>query len=278
MQKFEYRGVVVKESSSASELVLFAAPAHEIDKWSGIPQPRRVEGVETAGFQREQKERRVAQLAQFLSDPANVIQNPLLAATQDGSAVTIERHDDGTASIQISIEDHPRNITELLQDAMSALENRMPDLAERPVPEDKLTVLREDYDLTIPPEVDTDVSDTGEPQDESDSDPTLGLFEEETQVVDFYDELAARHQLGLELGSAADEFESIGGFTRDFLTSLVQPIVLVDGQHRLQGALEAIELRKASDDGSGTDAHRQRSHALLHRRVAIDRRADRRTS
>ena len=82
-----YRGIVVQQLPDSPEIVLFAAPASEIAAWAGVPQRRRVttgdSSVETAGFQREQKAGRVADLAAFMRDHRNVIQNPLLAAIQD---------------------------------------------------------------------------------------------------------------------------------------------------------------------------------------------------
>ena len=256
MQKFSYTGVIVTESAAASELVLFSAPAQEIEQWSGIPQRRRIEGVETAGFQREQKERRVAQLAQFLSDPSNAIQNPLLAATQDEYSIQTTRHDDGVITLEITVSDAPNSLAELLRLAIDGLEKRMPTLADRPVADDKLASLREDYDLSVPPrtsEVDasSEMEGTGDDAQQPEEDPTVGLFEEETQVVDFYDELTARAQLLSELGTEADGFQAVGGFTRDFLESLTRPVVLVDGQHRLQGALAAVSLRKDTDEVRG---------------------------
>ena len=64
-------------------LLLFAAPASEIDAWSGVPQKKSFEiGSETTGFQREANPKRIEDLTKFFSNSENIVQNPILCATR----------------------------------------------------------------------------------------------------------------------------------------------------------------------------------------------------
>ncbi len=254
----KYRGVIGEQLPGSPEIVLFQAPAADIAAWSGIPQRRRVAtsdgAVETAGFQREEKATRVADLATFMHDNRNVIQNPLLAATQDDGAISIDRHDDGTCDITINIPDlDSLSLEDLFLRILGGLEGRMPSLSERQPAPTVLQTLRKSLSVHVAPESATSAAQS-EPEESNDNEDSVNatavLFEEETQVVDFYDELKARFVILKELGASANQLESIGGFGRDFLESLVKPVVLVDGQHRLRGALKAIEEAADTDDGT----------------------------
>lgn len=254
MPTFTYRGALVREPSGTTEILLFSAPAREVDLWTGIPQRRRIEGSETAGFQRELKEKRITQLAHFLANPSNVIQNPLLAAAQDEGAIQVNYRDDQTAEISITVPDLTPSLAELLDAAIESLTTRIPELTTRPVSEERVAALREDYATnpeagSIPTDSSSESEDSNESDTDADLDPNIGIFEEETQVVDFYDELKARQTVLAELEDEAADIDAIGGFDRNFLLSLTRPVVLVDGQHRLQGALDSIELRQESEAG-----------------------------
>src|SRR5262249_26649576 len=63
------------------------------------------------------------------------------------------------------------------------------------------------------------------------------LFEE-SHILDFWQELACRHDIlkKVEGEKPKDEFL---GFSRGALVSYIKPVVLVDGQHRLRGSLLA---------------------------------------
>jgi hypothetical protein len=68
-------------------------------------------------------------------------------------------------------------------------------------------------------------------------DPSGVLFEE-SHIIDFWQEIAARHELIKQIGRPIEGDEFLG-FTRDALLSYLRPVVLVDGQHRLRGAISA---------------------------------------
>lgn len=265
---YTYRGVVTKQVPEGPEVVLFSAPAVDIERWAGIPQRRRIEvkddAVETAGFQRESKASRIQEIAKFMQNAENVIQNPLLAATQEVELIHISSDADGICTIRI--EDpalNDKSLLELFDSARKQLHRRLPELQSRAVPADLVAELRqglsEHYD-----ELSDDAGDEsleeGADGDQAtgngngDSDIASGLFQEETQVVDFYDELNARYTVLAELGAVAAHLDSVGGFSRAYLESLLRPVVLVDGQHRLLGALEAIELARESENGRDRQA------------------------
>src|SRR5262249_121260 len=62
------------------------------------------------------------------------------------------------------------------------------------------------------------------------------VLTEETQLVDFYQELRIRIEILRELPADARPNELVG-FSVDAMLSYLQPVVLVDGQHRLHGAV-----------------------------------------
>nr|WP_156772785.1 hypothetical protein [Mycobacterium gordonae] len=267
---YEYRGVISRQVSEGPAVVMFSAPAVEIERWAAIPQRRRIDisgdAVETAGFQRESRPTRVHEIARFMQDRENVIQNPLLTAIQDSQYVEISEDDPELCTIRIQEVDFSKaNLVNLVDLVRDQLISRLPELATRIPPNQIVTSIREDFAEhysdkkgdTEPGDAD-DVDDGIEADEESleedEPDVVSGLFQEETQVVDFYDELNARSAVLHELGDKGNDLISIGGFTRDYLEGLLRPIVLVDGQHRLLGALEAIDLELESEEGRNAQA------------------------
>ncbi len=82
MKSYAYSALAVRQTTSAKHVILFAAPATEIDRWAGIPQKKRFGTGESVGFQREENEKRVDSLGEFCANDDNIIQNPLLCATR----------------------------------------------------------------------------------------------------------------------------------------------------------------------------------------------------
>ncbi|MBM4694361.1 hypothetical protein GS434_11860 [Rhodococcus hoagii] len=247
--KFKYSGVVSQQMPDSPQIVLFSAPAVEIAQWAGIPQRRRIDhgdGVETAGFQREEKPTRVSELSKFMADHRNVIQNPLLTATQEDGAVAVVDLGEDRCFVEISEVDLSElTLHDLLARARAGLVARIPSLKERQ-PRPKLQAqLRQSLSLASLDSgnsaLDQDAYDDSEEENGPVDDPAAGLFQEETQVVDFYDEINSRLAVLEELGESGNTLDEIGGFSRDYVESLAKPIVLVDGQHRLKGALQAVD-------------------------------------
>jgi hypothetical protein len=261
----EYQGLFVRQLEDAPGMVLFAAPAVDIAQWAGIPQRRRlIDGdlvTETAGFQREEKTSRVSDIAAFMHDPRNVIQNPLLAAVQNLARVRIDQ-ESGYCTVTIEPPDNVSlSIRDLLNLAVEGLRRRRHDLVGRPVNEDMVLKLKvalatsQTANIATPQSRVEYMDDATETEIESSSDEettiaaSLSLFEEESQVFEFFDNLNARSFVMNELGEDGTLLDSIGGVDREFLMNLVMPVVLVDGQHRLRGALKAIQDFEESDDG-----------------------------
>src|SRR5205809_4550473 len=88
---FQYAALRTVQVRDGKPLILFSAPGLEIDLWAGVPQKKGDEGQEeTVGFQRDEDADRVASLSKFLSNPANVVQNPLLCARRDTTIGSIK--------------------------------------------------------------------------------------------------------------------------------------------------------------------------------------------
>lgn len=89
--EFRYAAVVCEQVEGGKKLVAFAAPAAEIERWGGIPQKKRFDdGEETAGFQREDKQKRIDEIALFLADPHNTLPNPLLCSERTARDANVE--------------------------------------------------------------------------------------------------------------------------------------------------------------------------------------------
>jgi hypothetical protein len=275
-QRRSYRAVRIRQTPESGELVLFAAPAMDIDDWSGIPQRERLGDDETVGFQREENPKRLSELTTFFGDTRNVIQNPLLCASRDPSKVTFEPADgaDGDAVLgEVTIEwddleDLP--LLELLQQVRLHLEARLPDLASAEVSEAKITRLKaranEEHPELAPDEEEGDEDDaigddSGDEADAGEDGVASVLFSDESHIMDFWEEVVARIRVLEEFGAEFDG-DTFLGFPKEAMISYLQPVVVVDGQHRLRGAIlaaqEAVnsEARRAEIEQaveSGTD-------------------------
>jgi hypothetical protein len=62
------KAVRVKQTSSGKWLVFFAAPAFDIDSWSGVPRKTQLEDHESTGFQRDLNKKRLKNLKDFYND------------------------------------------------------------------------------------------------------------------------------------------------------------------------------------------------------------------
>ncbi|GAA5701452.1 MULTISPECIES: ParB N-terminal domain-containing protein [Streptomyces] len=239
------------QTSDSKPLILFSAPAVEIEKWSGVPERRRLAGEETAGFQREQDPARVRELAKFFKDDRNVAQNPLLGALQDATKVHFKEKTPGSpfGRLEIEYEDYSKvPLRDLLQRLTERLEERVGALNDSIVDERKVALLLERESERAEPsglaedeqieEVSNDDRDEVIADNEG-GDVNTALLAEETHLVDFYVELKARMRVLQHLG--VDDADEIQGFTKAALLGYLKPVVLVDGQHRLRGAVLSAE-------------------------------------
>jgi hypothetical protein len=271
-----YSGIRVKQSGGAKPLVLFAAPATDIESWVGVPQKRRLgeDGDETAGFQRTVSPTRQAALEHFFSNPLNVMQNPLLCAIRKPVGVDVSFKalgelggvDYGEIHIEVP-QLEAMTLEELFRGVRQYLEERAPVLATRQVAEGiyKKIETRGQAELEENADHDesTDTSDESPPESEESSlDETLF---EESQIAAFWDQIKARERFLQKLGPDKAPKNELLGFTRDVLQAFLRPVVLVDGQHRLEGALASAKTALEDDEKA-----RDRGRALIEEGLTAD--------
>jgi hypothetical protein len=254
-----YPALEVRQTPESPALVLFNAPAYEIEKWAGIPQKKKWDGVETVEFQRNEDRARVDKLSDFLRDQKNVVQNPLLCAIRDRAAVRFEADcADGENAYarrgwlvidEPILDDEP--ILELMRRTKNAIEKRMPALLSEPVSPQLVSALK--HQLALDDGGETRSDEGGEEEQTTSgvdemNDAAGAVFSDESHIVDFWRELAVRCAVLEELGGiGTDDF--FAGFTREVLASGLKPTVVVDGQHRLRGAVErAVEDADSPDN------------------------------
>mgnify|MGYP006301220511 CR=1 FL=1 len=251
----EYPALRTVQVPGGSPLILFSAPALEVETWAGVPQ-KKSDGdqQETVGFQRDEDNSRVAALAAFLREPANIVQNPLLCARRETSvgSVCFKPADasvdldapgavPGVLEVKVKeLEELP--LLQLLEGVMAQIEDRLEDLKDQEPDQGKVaelvSTLREQSEEAASDEGDAD-NDDGEGADNDEA--MTALFTDETHVVDFWHELAARAEAIRQL--AGFDGNEAAGFTREALASFLKPVIVVDGQHRLRGAIEAARER-----------------------------------
>jgi hypothetical protein len=265
VQKHRYPAFSMKQTIDSKPLVLFSAPATDIAAWVGVPQRGRLDGGETVGFQRQENPARVKELANFFTEPRNVVQNPLLCALQADHDVTFVFDDEeaGFGHIEILQEDlESLTLLDLIERVIFRLETRVPNLTGVSLDQERLTeVVRraseagftaqedaaeEDNDLEEDALRDPDV----DSQEDTAGDVASVLLTEETQLVDFYQELRVRADVLRRLTGEADPPDLLG-FSKDAMISYLKPVVLVDGQHRLRGAV--LSATQAADTPSGRE-------------------------
>lgn len=261
MSKFEYKAVRIRQTETGDYLVLFAAPATQIDLWVGIPQKKQLaDQGETTGFQREENPTRIKELKKFYQNEKNIIQNPLLCARRGSKVgtVTFELAEQTTENEYIehgiiSIDVEPlenKSLLELLELVKEHLESRVESLKTSQVPDQLLYRLKArakvQADETDEQDEDDETADPEIENVESAADEVAAVFSDESHILDFWIEIAARAAILKDLGDSFtnSEFE---GFSKDAMISFLRPIVLVDGQHRLRGAISAAQELAKSD-------------------------------
>lgn len=279
-----YDAFRTQQTPDSKPLILFSAPAVEIDQWAGVPQRRRLAEEETAGFQREQDPSRIRELTQFFGDSNNVVQNPLLGALQDEARVEFTELEPGSpfGSLRVTYEDYSvLPMKTLLQRLVTRLEDRVEILNDAVVNESRVAMLlqRESVqqdsrtgDEEADDTTDDDVTNGDDTATDDAEDAAAVMLTEETHLVEFYTELKGRIRV-LEHRGIQDADE-IQGFTKEALLGYLKPVVLVDGQHRLSGAVKSAERFTQSMPGQneileatvgGADPKEAEQHVLLNR-------------
>ena len=271
--EFRYAAVVSEQVEGGKRLVAFAAPAVEIEQWGGIPQKKRFDdGEETAGFQREDKQKRIDEIAVFLSDPKNTLQNPLLCSERAAKDARVEfvpmLGNESLGELVVTIPDYASlTMLEVLTRVQDYLEERVPELKGKAVPTETLAKLqlRARNEGLLGEEAHEAECDSGEGAegegneatevDESESDGSTSALFEESHISEFWEEVAARCEVLNKIG-ASPNHDSFLGFSREAMESYIRPVVVMDGQHRLRGAVAAA--RKALDTPSAMSEAEQR--------------------
>lgn len=241
---FEYPCITVEQSIGGKKILLFSASATDIDGWIGIPQRLSLSGTETSGFQRTVSPAREAALRKFFAEPNNVIQNPLLCAIRQAPGVKVSytphQGDALLGLVKIELDDFDgMTLHQLLHAARTYLESRVANLAGRQLPTELIVEL--EGEINAGALADTSNSEDRESTDEEGTltEPAEDALFDESQISSFWDHLRAREEIAQKLG--ADTPEELAGFSREMLISYLRPIILVDGQHRLRGAILAAE-------------------------------------
>ncbi|MBB5747051.1 hypothetical protein [Brevundimonas variabilis] len=290
-----YEAVLVQDGPDSKPVVLFSAPATDVEQWIGVPQRLMLGDDETVGFQRTVSDTRREALAQFFSNPDNIIQNPLLGAIRAERGIEVEftptsaeTPNLGHISIKTSNEEE-KSLKTLFGEVRQALEARELKLLDRPFPVDlyqSLEGLARSSKLVLETQWQTNANaasldednsfDGQDPDEDADAqfdeegeDETSDLGEgsilggdlatavedalEQTHITEFWDQLRAREKLAENLGANCPT-DALLGFTREVLISYLRPIILVDGQHRLAGAVEAALRRINREVGFNDEA------------------------
>ncbi|MEU1119940.1 MULTISPECIES: hypothetical protein [unclassified Streptomyces] len=265
-ETFEYPVYVSRESGNSKPLLLFSAKATEIDRWVGVPQRRRLSDSETVGWQREENIARLRELAQFFSDERNVVQNPLLGALQDPLAVDFKEDPARPNFGHLTIRAQPADsltLLDALERVCQRLEQRVPALQEHPLDQDRRRAILdqareqnegwrayfpdEEEDVDQEESMSENLSATPEAEEQP-VDLTSVLLVEETQILDFYQELKVRASILQEM-LPEQRPDTLVGFNIDAMLSYLRPVVLVDGQHRLHGAVYAAQNFAGTQEG-----------------------------
>jgi hypothetical protein len=247
IKKFSYPAIKIKQNPDASEIILFGASAYEISKWAGVPQKTRFDGVESVGFQRVNNPKRLAELQKFYLNSKNVIQNSLICAIREIDGCDIKFVGEDTGTLEVYFPDfYNMPIVDLFAILRRNLESRVSDKEQLEVTtSDKQKIKRalslsgeyENFDSINELELD----DPNEEEEEEENEEHTEVILDESHFYDFIKEVSSRHEVLLELGEAAKDLDYFLGFTRDVLISFILPVSLVDGQHRLLGAIEETQ-------------------------------------
>ncbi|MBY4111466.1 hypothetical protein HQO82_20995 [Rhodococcus fascians] len=269
-----YRAIRFAQTESSKPIVLFSAPATDIDYWSGVPQRELLDGQETVGFQREENPNRLKQLSKFYSDPMNVVQNTLLCAAQDLGAVTFTPTDSDplggveVGTLEISFDSMAdQTLVQLFKNLKGTLEARSPELANVPLDHTKIETLTQRLNEDPSGISELDFDGAPETEESSEEDGTIsGLYDSETHILEFYQEISCRCAVLDKLATEdqkryPDEFL---GFSRDTIESYLKPVLLVDGQHRLKGALMAADAQASADLRNQPVPDQQQDESYLH--------------
>ena len=255
--KFAYPAIRFRQSPSSDWLVSFSASAIEIDRWGGVPEKKNFDNVESTGFQRAFKSERLKSLVSFFSDEKNILQNPLLCAPRNiskGSSYVDFVPDDLSkdsdivqlGTLHVTSEDFSGiTLFDALVKFKEYLESRVPELSSQKIDESLLAIFKE----KLGSDGQDDISDDELPltNDESIEQDFDDARIDESHIYDLWQEVSVRVEV-LRVLPNRDEINRIFGFERDSIISYLKPVIVVDGQHRLKGAIEHAKSFIENDD------------------------------
>ncbi|MCG9759938.1 hypothetical protein L1D50_12605, partial [Pseudoalteromonas sp. Isolate6] len=176
-------------------------------------------------------------------DENNVIQNPLVCATRNLDENTFVKfhvdenyQDNETVQIgklEISFPDFQDiSLIDCLIKLKKQLLVRVPSLENEPLDQTLLENFKERFyqDECI------DLVDNNENEESG-----IEVSFENSHIKEFWQEVICRIEL-LRIGNKNDENNEVLGFTKEAICSYLKPIVIVDGQHRLAGAIECSKV------------------------------------
>lgn len=247
---YSYKAVCDLDSFTNKRRAMFFASAVDISLWSGIPQKMILDGgdgAETIGFQRVESLSRVNDIRKFYTQRENSSPNPILCAVRspaDGAVLFEALENDGINNskngiINISLARlEKKDFTELFGMLRQALDARIIEEADKSAPsEAEINTLKRSLYKGDEDTEDFDLLNSAQDEQESSSFEADEVPSIESHIVNFRKAIAIREILCQQ--GAADGLGEFAGFTKDRLISFLLPIVLVDGQHRLRGALAA---------------------------------------
>jgi hypothetical protein len=248
MQSFKYKAIRTRQTESGDWLVLFAASAIEINSWAGIPQKKKIGEQETTGFQREENQQRIKEIANFYKDEKNIIQNPLLCAlrqTKQGKVIFKPNDNEDNDHIQhgyleVIIESlEELNLLELIERVRNNLIARVPTLVNQPISDRLITDLKQRAQMNFDSSEDSeDVLEQDTNSAENGDNNSELSFTDESHISDFYEELTAYVSIMKEIQDRSDKFLD---YSKEALISFLRPVVVVDGQHRLRAAIKSAK-------------------------------------
>lgn len=243
---FEYDAIQVIQTEYSKPLILFGAKASEIEQWAGIPQKKTLNpgSAETTGFQRTENQTRLKQLRNFYKNKDNIVQNNLICSLRKLEGCRVEFKPSSTSSmvgkVEIEFPDfYSSSWCTLFSLLRGSLESRIgPHTVNKSSP--KYLGLKSQIDISTELDEDSSEGGEGDEADESEMEAAISDYEE-SHLNDFLEDVAIRHELLKELGEDEFQGDRFLGFDRGSLMSFLLPVTLVDGQHRLKGAVLAAE-------------------------------------
>lgn len=255
--KYEYPAIrywQLDDCDDKKSIICMTAPCDEILSWAGIPRKAEsiisdVEGdekIEIHGYQRQQDKNRIQSLVEFYGSNDNVIPTSLLLATRFDDSVEFfntggitdfggSRAELGKVVISNDLDKNDK-LSILYKNLADVLITRNISLSNVSIPSDivnkykrRAIELCDKYEFNV--DFDDDINSD---LDENDT------YNPDSHLIEFYKEVKIR-QLICEQESALEYLDGVLGFTREMIVDYLSPLTVVDGQHRLISANEALK-------------------------------------